>query len=614
MCGIAGIIATKEEHLHSIKKMTDIIQHRGPNGNNIYQWNNVALGHLRLSIIDLSEGGKQPMHWHEQYTITYNGEVYNYIEIKKELEEKGYSFSSHSDTEVMLAAYDCWKEDCLSHFNGMFAFAIIDKANNKLFCARDRFGVKPFYYYQREDYFAFASEIKAFTVLQGWQAIANKERVYEFLKFGLQDLTHETMFENVYQLKGGHYLLFDLTTGEKQIQKWFDITQPVDYESSSSAEETFKKLFSSSVNLRLRADVKVGSCLSGGLDSSSVVLTVNEQLRALNKEELQETVSSCFENKKYDEQEYIDAVVEKAKCINHKIFPDLTDLYKQLSKIVWHQDEPFGSTSVFAQWSVFKKAREENITVMLDGQGADEILAGYHSYYGVYLWELIKKGEFKKLNSEIKGVKSLGLYSNGFIVKEIIKNAVPLPVWLTIKKLGKKEKDCISYTYQSTKHTADDISFSSVQQMSYSQVVSSNLPMLLHFEDRDSMAFSIEARVPFLDYRLAQFIYNLPASEKISNGITKSVLRRAMQNVLPAKVLNRKDKMGFVTPEAVWVKEYSAQLRSDLEKAVTTSNGFINKNIVAKFDNVVAGREAFDFTVWRALCFAKWIEVFNVKI
>ena len=240
------------------------------------------------------------------------------------------------------------------------------------------------------------------------------------------------MFEGVYQLKGGHYLLYDLNTGKQQIQQWFDITQPADYEPADSAAATFKKLFSSSVSLRLRADVKVGSCLSGGLDSSSVVLTVNEQLRALNKQELQETVSSCFENKKYDEQEYIDAVVEKAKCINHKIFPDLTDLYNQLSKIVWHQDEPFGSTSVFAQWSVFKKAREENITVMLDGQGADEILAGYHSYYGVYFWELIKRDN-SKTGCRVKGIKSLGLYSNGFIVKEIVKNAVPLPVWLLIK-------------------------------------------------------------------------------------------------------------------------------------------------------------------------------------
>ena len=191
---------------------------------------------------------------------------------------------------------------------------------------------------------------------------------------------------------------------------------------------------------------------------------------------------------------------------------------------------------------------------------------------------------------------------------------MPLPLWLLFKKLGKKEKSWINYTYQSTKHTEEDISFSSVQQMSYSQVVSSNLPMLLHFEDRDSMAFSIEARVPFLDYRLAQFLYHAAPDAKINNGITKSVLRNAMQNVLPEKVLNRKDKMGFVTPEKVWIKEYSTQLRKDLEKAVETGNGFINKNIVTKFDNVISGKEKFDFTVWRALCFAKWVEVFNVKI
>ncbi len=595
--------------------MTDIIPHRGPNGWDTYTWNNVALGHRRLSIIDLSECGKQPMHYHDKYVITYNGEVYNYIELRKELCAAGYSFHSQSDTEVMLAAYDYWGIDCLSHFNGMFALALLDKEKNQLFCARDRFGIKPFYYFETKDYFAFASEIKQFTVLDGWQAVANKERLYEFLQFGLQDHTHETLFENVYQLKGGHFLLYDLSAKTKKIQQWYDVAKPhAAVNSNVPAEKIFKELFNSSVGLRLRADVKVGSCLSGGLDSSSVVLTVNEQLRQLNKEELQETVSSCFENKKYDEQQYIQTVVEKADCINHKVFPNLSELYNQLDDIVWHQDEPFESTSIFAQWEVFKKARQQNITVMLDGQGADELLAGYHSYYGTYFWELIKKGKFKKFAAEKKALKKIGLYSNTFIWKEIIKNAVPLSVWLLIKKKGKKEKSWINYQYKKTQDVADDISFDSVRQMSYSQLTSSNLPKLLHWEDRDSMAFSIEARVPFLDYRLAEYIYNLPPDKKINNGITKSVLRNAMKDVLPQQVLNRKDKMGFVTPEEVWIKEHAATIEQDLQKAIETSNGFINQHILDKFENVIANKEKFDFTTWRVLCFAKWVEVFKVKI
>ncbi|MEP7319153.1 MAG: asparagine synthase (glutamine-hydrolyzing) [Panacibacter sp.] len=614
MCGIAGIISKDQELLSSVKKMTDVMVHRGPDGDGFYRWNNTAFGHRRLSIIDLSDNGKQPMHYQNKYTITYNGEVYNYIELRKELEHYNYQFITYTDTEVMLAAYDYWGKDCLHHFNGMFAFAILNKEKNILFCARDRFGVKPFYYYEQPGCFAFSSEIKAFTVLENWESVANKEKVFEFLKFGLHDHTAETMFQQVYQLQGGYYLSYNLVTEEKKITQWYNIRNSIQSFSNTVPETTFKELFNSSVRLRLRSDVKVGSCLSGGLDSSSVVLTVNEQLTALNQGAQQETVSSCFENKKYDEQEFIDAVVEKAGCINHKVFPNLTELYDQLSTIVWHQDEPFESTSIFAQWQVFKKAKEKNITVMLDGQGADELLAGYHAYYGVYFWELFKKMQLRKLFKEIRSLKKIGLYNHRFIATEILKNAVPLPVWLVLKKLGTKEKTWISYSYKNISVVEEDISFSSTQQMSYSQISASNLPKLVHWEDRNSMAFSIEARVPFLDYRLAGFLYHLPVEKKISCGVTKTILRNAMKDVLPMKILNRKDKMGFVTPEEEWIKMHRVELRKDIEKAIEISNGFINKNILFQFDNIVSGKVKFNPTIWRVLCFAKWIEVFKVNI
>lgn len=614
MCGIAGIISSKPSYRSSIKKMTDIISYRGPDGEGAYTWNDVALGHRRLSIIDVSNLGCQPMSYLEKYVIIFNGEIYNYIELKEELLQHGYQFSSHTDTEVLLAAYDHWGTNCLHQFNGMFSFALLDKEKNTLFCARDRFGIKPFYYYERPGFFAFASEIKVFTILEGWKAIGNKERIYEYLQFGIQDHTEETMFEEVFQLKGGHSLSIDLKTREKKIERWYSLSDTSASDDKTAPAQKFNSLFNSSIKLRLRADVKVGSCLSGGLDSSSVVLTVHEHLKKLNKVALQETVSSCFENKKYDEQQYIDEVVKKADCINHKIFPDLSQLYAQLSKIVWHQDEPFGSTSIFAQWEVFKKAREENITVMLDGQGADEILAGYHSYYGVYFWELIKKGRFKTLRSEIEGLQKLGLYKNGFLSKEVIKNAVPLTFWLLLKKLGRQEKGYINHNYLSTRTASENISHDSVAAMSLTQVERSNLPMLLHYEDRDSMAFSIEARVPFLDYRLVEYLFHLNAGQKINNGITKWVLREAMKDLLPEKVLNRKDKMGFVTPEEVWMKENTFPLRNDLQSAIETTNGFINQNILEKFDKMMSGKIPFDFSIWRVLCFAEWVRVFEVKL
>ena len=614
MCGIAGIISSNPLYRSSIKKMTDIIAHRGPDGEGVYNWNDVALGHRRLSIIDRSNMGYQPMSYLEKYVITYNGEIYNYIELKEELIHHGYEFISHTDTEVLLAAYAYWGKDCLQHLNGMFAFALLDKEKNFLFCARDRFGIKPFYYYENPNLFAFASEIKAFTALENWAAIGNKERIYEYLQFGIHDHTEETMFENVKQLRGGYSMSYDLKTKSKNIERWYDLATAIPTYNNKTSAENFKSLFDNSIKLHLRADVKVGSCLSGGLDSSSVVLTVNEELEKLHKPELQETVSSCFENKKYDEQQYIDEVVKKAKCINHKIFPDLSTLYSRLSKIVWHQDEPFGSTSIFAQWAVFEKAKQENITVMLDGQGADEILAGYHSYYGVYFWELIKKGNFKSLNAEVKGLKNLGLYSNRFLTMEVMKNALPLTFWLMLKKLGRQEKKYINYSYQSTKSTTKHIRSGSVSQMSLTQIESSNLPMLLHYEDRNSMASSIEARVPFLDYRLVEYLFHLKPDQKIKNGITKWVLREAMRDVLPEKILNRKDKMGFVTPEEVWMKDNVNMLRDHLQSATETTNGFITIHILEKFDKMVSGKIPFNFSIWRVLCFAEWVKVFAVKI
>ncbi len=613
MCGIAGIISHQQQYLSSIKKMTDIIAHRGPEGEGVYTWNNVALGHRRLSIIDLSELGKQPMHYLDKYAIIYNGEVYNYIELREELLQYNYAFRSHTDTEIILAAYDYWGKDCLNHFNGMFSFAILDKEKNILFCVRDRFGVKPFYYYEENGFFAFGSEIKVFTVLDGWKAVANKERIFEFLQFGLQDHTTETLFKNVYQLKGGYFLVYNLSTAQKNMEKWYDVRRYSKHSTEDLPEKKFKELFNKAIYFHLRADVKVGSCLSGGLDSSSVVLTVNEQLQSLKKIELQETVSSCFEDKKYDEQEYIDKVVEKANCRSHKVFPKLSCLYYQLPKIVWQQDEPFESTSILAQWEVFKKAKQENITVMLDGQGADELLAGYHSYYGVYLWQLIKEGRFQLLFQEARGIKKSGLYSNSFIAKEIIKNALPFSLWFTLKNLIKKEKKWINYKY-TNKKAFSDISFSSLKQMSYSQITASNLPKLLHWEDRNSMTFSIEARVPFLDHTLVEYTYSLPDNKKIKNGITKKLLRNSMKSLLPMEVLERKDKMGFVTPEEVWVKENADLLRDDLMRAVEITNGFINKNILYKFNKIISEKQNFDFSIWRVLCLSNWIEVFHVRI
>jgi asparagine synthase (glutamine-hydrolysing) len=309
MCGISGLIALNNENIEGvlIKKYTDIIAHRGPDDDGFFLEGSLALGHRRLSIIDLSKDGHQPMSYLEKYVIVYNGEVYNYLELREELIKLGYSFRSKTDTEVMLAAYDAWGEDCLNRFNGMWAFILYDRSKKTVFCARDRFGVKPMYYSQIGNLLCLGSEIKQFTVVPGWKAKANNKRLLDFLMLNVFDHTEETLFENVFQLKGGCKLVVDLQNNKWNVSRWYDLSKKISRTNGSERNaDTFLKLMKDSVNLRLRSDVKVGSCLSGGLDSSTIVCLVNELLKEKNKSEIQETVSSCFAEKQFDESTFID--------------------------------------------------------------------------------------------------------------------------------------------------------------------------------------------------------------------------------------------------------------------------------------------------------------------
>lgn len=299
MCGIAGIISRNKNDLYYIEKMCETVVHRGPDGFGYYYDDNFAFGHRKLAIIDLSDHGKQPMEYFDKYVITYNGEIYNYIELRDELKDKGYTFRSDCDTEVIMGAYDCWGEACLDKFNGMWAFAIYNKENGTIFCARDRFGIKPFYYTLLNDKFIFASEIKEFTVFNDWKSAANKKRLLDFLVQSVFDHTNETFFEGVYQLRGGEKLIYDLKTYTYTISRWYSLEwkRTKNNLSFDEAVEKFREIFTDSVRLRLRSDVKVGSCLSGGLDSSSIVCVANRILRERSDEIKQETVSSCFDTK-----------------------------------------------------------------------------------------------------------------------------------------------------------------------------------------------------------------------------------------------------------------------------------------------------------------------------
>ncbi len=453
MCGISGIISSTLLPKHLLQTMTDCIRHRGPDDEGFVFWSRsgdevilrgghdtpdavfiadlpytpssrdghettffLGLGHRRLSILDLSPLGHQPMCTQDgRYWIVFNGEVYNYIELRSELEKLGHTFISRTDTEVILAAYAQWGEGCLSRFNGMWAFAIYDCKARTLFLARDRFGVKPLYYWTSPDgFFAFASEIKQFTVLPGWQAKLNGQRTYDYLVFGITDHTEETMFSGVFQLRPGHCVTLAVDDGSVvspgkslSTRAWYELRPRPFAGSFDDAAREFRDLFEQSISLRLRADVPVGSCLSGGLDSSSIVCVLNEFLRKQGVQSLQKTFSACSDVDRFDERKWIDLVVGKTGVDAHYVYPALDRLFEESPAITWHQDEPFGSTSIYAQWCVFRLAAQNGVKVMLDGQGADEQLCGYHIYFGPHLASQLKRMRLGELLSDFSSLQRI---------------------------------------------------------------------------------------------------------------------------------------------------------------------------------------------------------------
>lgn len=592
----------------------------------------LILGHRRLSIIDLTSTGHQPMASRDQHLwIVYNGEIYNYLELREELRARGYTFISQSDTEVILAAYQEWGRECLSRFNGMFSFVLLDRSTRTLFAARDRFGVKPLYYWVSPDgTVAFASEIKQFTALSSWRARVNGQRAYDFLNWAILDHMDETMFEGVYQLRGGEMvelaipLAKALSRSDARLPtcRWYELHPRSFAGSPADAIHEFRELFTDSIRLRLRADVPIGSCLSGGLDSSSVVCLLNELLRARDANALQGTFSACATVKRFDESEYIDAVTKHTAVASYRVFPEADNLFRVLDQITWHQDEPFGSTSIYAQWHVFQLAAEHSVKVMLDGQGADELLAGYHNYFGVRYGSMLRSLRWFSLWQEMRAAARHHRYSPLWSLKQMFNNVLPeflrqplrrlagkpgLSVpWLNMRTLGAEARDPF------LEHGGAKAL--SVQAMSRAQILHTSLPMLLHWEDRDSMAHSVEARLPFLDYRLVEFVLGLPDDLKIREGTTKKVLREALRDTLPEPVCNRMDKMGFVTPEEIWIcRTVPDRFRKAMQEAVDASQGILKKSVCQMLDEVIEGRRSFDHAPWRAISFGNWMKVFNVR-
>ncbi len=665
MCGISGFIASNTLPIDNLRDATNIIRHRGPDDEGFVFFSDksdvplvlsgpdtpvpvaektpawfpqeqyienkaaarIGFGHRRLSILDLSPLGHQPMSYgNGRYWITYNGEVYNYLEIRTELQALGHEFVSRTDTEVILAAYAQWGKECLSKFNGMWSFAIFDRDDNKIFLARDRFGVKPLYYWlSPKNDFYFGSEIKQFTALPDWDAVVNKQRAYDFLVWGITDHTDETLFQGVFHIRPGHYAEIKASdavphvSGRINTVKWYEISKTKFSVPMAQAAEEFHSLLKQSVGVRLRSDVAVGSCLSGGLDSSSIVCLMQNILQENGANNAQKTFSALSDVEKFNEQRWIEAVVNHAQTEAHYTHPKMDDLFDISRSITWHQDEPFGSTSIFAQWNVFKLAAEEDVRVMLDGQGADEQLFGYHGAMGVRFGTLFRSMRWVQLLREFVKVHNIHGYSYRTLIAQFAASVLPQPMQSILRKmLGKTTSvpDWIDWNVLSAMRVSPfKGAEKSVYDYCYAQMTSTNLQMLLHWEDRDSMAHSIESRVPFLDYRVVEFSMGIPDDYKTCNGVTKRILRAGMSGTIPNEIRDRMDKIGFATPEEVWVREAAPDLfRQKMKEAIESSQGILNSNCMNILEDVIAGRKPFSFVIWRMINFGEWMKLFSVRV
>ncbi|MCW3108966.1 MAG: asnB, partial [Segetibacter sp.] len=546
MCGIAGILSPNTTNVsrQRLQKMTDAIQHRGPEGDGF--WINAegtaGFGHRRLSIIDLSEAGSQPMHYLDRYTITYNGEIYNYIEIKEALVKKGYLFASHCDTEVVLAAYACYGKECLQYFDGMFAFAIWDNQEKCLFCARDRFGEKPFYYHYSypRNQFVFASEMKAL-----WAAGIHKkmdnEMLLNYLTLGwVQNPVNkqQTFFEDILSLPPSHYLFYKIGDSNEpylEVRSYWDIDKETEISDCSNdfVKGKFLDLFTTSVQRRLRSDVAIGSSISGGLDSSSIVAIIHQLLHNTGK---QKTFSAVFPGFEKDESKQIEEVVERFGLENFKVTPTADDFIDDFEKLLYHQEEPFQSSSIYAQYKVYELAKQKGVTVILDGQGADETMAGYTKYYQWYWQEIIAGRQWKEAKKEIGFARQNGQRIN-WSWKNYIAAFMPQLAANQLNRISYKKQanhpditaDFFAGNYDKTKIFKPTVT--RLNDILYFNTMQFGLEELLRYADRNSMAHSREVRLPFLNHELVQFIFSVPSAYKIYEGFTKQILRLSMNDL-----------------------------------------------------------------------------------
>jgi asparagine synthase (glutamine-hydrolysing) len=608
--------------------MIDVMAYRGPDDEGIFTDRNVGLGHRRLAIIDLSPSGRQPM-TNEDSTVwlVFNGEIYNYRELVPELRDKGHRFRTTTDSEVILHAYEEWGPSCVERFNGMWAFAIWDKRKRLLFLSRDRFGVKPLYYALCSRWFAFASEIKCLTALFAELRRPNYPYLYRFLNDGTLDDGEETSFEPVKQLLPAHSLT--VTDGELRLAcHWrYDPETVKDRYDYRCPESTFKELLTDSVRLRLRSDVPVGTCLSGGLDSSAITALASRELGRPIK-----TFSCIYEDPSCDERVFIQEVSRHWNTDAILVRPDGGDLFEVLAKIVWHQDEPTAGPGLYSQWHVMRAAQGQ-VKVLLDGQGGDELLGGYFPYFAPYLASVVKdfllRWQVRYLITLVRAMRAIGRRTSPRDLIRYAQQCLPPEAQrlvsrmsMLVSRLGSSHANATpsvlhpefveSVRGREIHRTYPRVFHDDLNDVLYWQLVRQSLPALLHYEDRNSMAFSLEARTPFLDYRLVEFCLGLPYHLKIREGATKYILRMAMREDLPSTIVERRDKKGYATPMGRWFLDIAReQTKELLHSDEVRRRKLLNvAGVQARFEQHCRGVGDASWEIYRWITTELWFRTF----
>lgn len=584
MCGIFGAIKFNgffnKGDFQKFSTLTDLVSYRGPDSSDYRVFNgkgsvnlderfNIFLGHRRLSIIDLSEAGSQPLSDGEDLWIIFNGEIFNYIELREELRGKGYNFRTKTDTEVILKVYREYGAKGFGLLNGMWAFALVDLRNKKLFLSRDRFSIKPLYLHRTAEALYFASEIKQLLPVLGHKEV-NLNVMYAYLNQGLIDINDETFYKDIYKIKPMHTMTVDLTKNSMDETQYWDYCAETIPSQNEDIVEKFRDIFIDSVKIRLRSDVPVGCLLSGGLDSSSISVIANTLTR---------NGINCFSaislERKYSESKYINILRHKNRLKLERLFLKPYDAWNCIEKVIWHNDEPCGGFSVIAQNQILELIRaSSDIKVVLSGQGGDELLCGYRKFFFFYLKELFKHGKF---------FDSIGEVFFSLLHRTVLWQFSASEAKRYVRILQNNNTGVIRdiLTFKGSIESVWNVA--SIRERQILDIDRYSVPALTHYEDRNSMAYGLEIRLPFLDHRLVNFALSLPDSLKVRHGWTKYVLRKALRE-LPREIAWRRTKQGFLTPEEKWLKnDFKEKIVELFNSSMLSELGLIRKDKLLKF-------------------------------